>query len=444
MKRSALAVVASALALALSARADGPVQTRVSIKSQPEGATVIVDGRDRGTTPTMLFDLQPGRHHIKFRLAGYQEADRFFDTKEGPFIEKSEVLVEEKGLLLLKTDPPGCNIAVDGVSVGVSPRLITNLAAKDSYSVRLSKAGYQTQTIAVKFNGREPLVREETLILDSGVVNVLSDPAGAEVSVNDVVRGATPVLVKGVPKGRATVKFKLPGFKDEVREIVMKAGDQQTLSIALTALPGTLNLTSIPEGASFYLHDKAYGRGPLAIPSLPPGEYMVRAEKEGFGTMTRKVTIANGESAREEFKLSNVMGKLEIRSSPPGAQIILDGRVVGTTSSSDPSAEFSDAFLVENLLEGDHRLVLKKDGYAEALRHPAIQSTKTSRHNVRLRRVFIPDVELVTVRGTYRGMLVNVGPEYVEIEVSLGITRSFPRSEIRKMETLSTPGAAVK
>ena len=424
------------LAMCVSAFAEDPVQLRVSIKSQPEGATVIVDGRDRGTTPTVLFDLKPGRHHIKFRLAGYQEIDRFFDTKEGPFIEKSEVLVEEKGLLLLKTDPPGCHISIDGVSSGVTPRLITGLAAKDTYSVRLSKAGYQTQTISVKFNGREPLVREETMILDSGVVNVLSDPAGAEVSVNDVVRGVTPLLVKGVPKGRAVVKFKMPGFKDEVRELVMRAGDQQTLSIALSALPGTLNLISVPEGASFYVNDKAYGRGPIAIPSLSPGEYSVRAEMDGYGTMTRTVTISNGESAREEFRLSNVMGRLEVRTSPPGAQVVLDGRAVGTTSSSDPEAEFSDVLPIENLLEGEHVLVVRKDGYAESIRHPAIHSTKTSRHNVRLRRVFKPDVEIVTSRGTYQGMLVNVTPEHVAVEVSLGITRSFPRSEIRKMNTL--------
>lgn len=423
-------------ALCASVFAEDPVQLRVSIKSQPEGATVIVDGRDRGTTPTVLFDLKPGRHHIKFRLAGYQERDRFFDTKEGPFIEKSEVLVEEKGLLLLKTEPPGCHISIDGVSSGVTPRLITGLAAKDTYSVKLSKPGYQTQTISVKFNGREPLVREETMILDSGVVNVLSDPAGAEVSVNDVVRGVTPLLVKGVPKGRAVVKFKMPGFKDEVRELVMRAGDQQTLSIALTALPGTLNLLSVPEGASFYVNDKAYGRGPIAIPSLAPGEYSVRAEMDGYGTMTRMVTISNGESAREEFRLSNVMGRLEVRTSPAGAQVFLDGRMVGTTSSSDSGAEFSDVLPVENLLEGEHVLIVKKDGFAESIRHPAIQSTKTSRHNVRLRRVFKPNVEIETTRGTYQGMLVNVTPEYVEVEVSLGITRSFPRSEIRKMNTL--------
>ena len=424
------------VALCAHAFAEEPVQLRVSIKSQPEGASIIVDGRDRGTTPTVLFDLKPGRHHIKFRLAGYQEKDRFFDTKEGPFIEKSEVLVEEKGLLLLKTDPPGCHIAIDGVSSGVTPRLITGLAVKDTYSVKLTKAGYQPQTISVKFNGREPLVREETMVLDSGVIHVLSDPAGAEVAVNDVVRGVTPLLVKGVPKGRAMVKFKLPGFKDEVRELVMRAGDQQTLSVAMTALPGTLNLISIPDGASFYVNDKAYGRGPVAIPSLSPGEYSVRAEMDGYGTMTRTVRISSGESAREEFRLSNVMGSLEVRSSPPGAQVVLDGRILGTTTASGEGTEFSDAFIVESILEGEHTLVLRRDGYAEAVRHPMIQNSKTSRQSVRLRRVFSPDLEIETSRGTYRGMLVNATPEYVEMEVSLGIIQRFLKSEIRKMNPL--------
>ena len=82
----------------LSAATDQP-SARVSITSQPAGATVIIDGMDRGTTPITLFDLAPGRHHLKYRLAGYVEHDRFFRTDEGPFIEKSEVLSEEKGLL---------------------------------------------------------------------------------------------------------------------------------------------------------------------------------------------------------------------------------------------------------------------------------------------------------------------------------------------------------
>ena len=148
------------------------MQLRVDVTSQPSGATVIVDGQERGTTPVTLFDIAPGRHHLKYRLSGYEDSDTFFNTHEtpGPYIEKNGVLEEVKGLLLLKTEPAGADIQIDGVSVGQTPRLITNLPVKGSYSVKFRKAGYQDQTISIKFDGRKPLVREETLALDSGIV----------------------------------------------------------------------------------------------------------------------------------------------------------------------------------------------------------------------------------------------------------------------------------
>ncbi len=434
--------LAAAAFLAFPAFAQEKVQARVTVTSQPSGATVIVDGMDRGTTPVTLFDLSPGRHHIKYRLAGYGEADRFVDTgREGPFIEKNVVLQEDKGLLLLKTDPPGASIVIDGVAVGQTPRLVTHLAAKDTYNVKLRKAGYQEQLIQVRFDGRRPLVREETLVLASGTVNVLSDPSGAEVTVNGIVRGTTPILVREVPRGRAVVKCRLDGFGEEVRELAINAGDVQTLSVPLKGLPGTLRLSSVPEGARFYLNDEPRGRGPLAIPGLKPGEYVVRAEMDGYGTMTKTVSIDNGVSAAEEFRLSNVMGRLEVCTQPVGAQVWLDGRLVGITKSKDPDAEFSDVLAVENVLEGEHTLVVKKDGYSDTTRHPKIKNSQTSKqHHVRLARIFTPDIEIVTARGTYTGVLVANTADSVVIEVKLGITQSFARDEIRKITFLTKSG----
>ena len=423
--------------LGLQAFAQEKIQTRVNISSQPSGATVIVDGQDRGTTPITLFDLAPGRHHLKYRLAGYVERDRFFDTHEGPFIEKNEVLVEEKGLLLLKTDPADCDIQIDGMSVGRTPRLITNLSVKDAYSIRLRKPGYLDQVISVKFDGRKPVVREEKLVLASGTIEAMSEPAGAEVTVNGIVRGVTPIKVMDVPKGRATVKFHLDGFADEVRELAISAGDVQTLPIVMRGLPGTLHLVSVPDGARFYVNGEARGKGPLAITGLTPGDYAVRAELEGYGTVSKTVVLGNGESAREEFRLSNVMGRLEVRTSPAGAQVVFDGRVLGTTAEVSPDSEMSAIFPIENVVEGEHTLIVRKDGYAEALRRPNIRNSKTSVANVRMKRVFIPDVEVVTARGSYQGVLVSNTPEAVVLEVSLGITRSFPREEIRKINFLN-------
>ena len=429
-------VAICAMLLSLPLLADNQTSCRVNITTQPEGASVIVDGRDRGTTPITLFDLAPGRHHLKLRRAGYVERDRFFNTSEGPFIEKSEVLEEIKGILLLKTEPEGCNILVDGVSMGQTPRLITTLSAKDVYEVRLRKAGYQDHVINVKFDGRVPLVREEKLVLASGVVDVMSEPSGAEVVINGISRGTTPVKVSGIPKGLATVVLRMNGFADKTFELRVNAGDVQTLSTALERLPGTLYLVSVPEGARFYLNGEARGKGPLAITGLTPGDYKVRAELDGYGVLERTVSIGNGESAREEFKLSNVMGRLEVRSSPAGAQVVFDGRVLGTTKAQDANAEFSDVFAIDNILEGEHTLLLKKDGYSESVRHPKIKNSKTSVANVRLRRIFTPNVEIITARGEYRGVLVSRTPTEVVLEVSLGITRSFPQSEIRKFSWL--------
>ena len=427
----------AAFAIPFAVFAQERVQTRVTITSQPAGASVIIDGMDKGTTPITLFDIAPGRHHLKYRLPGYEERDRFFDTNDGPYIEKNEVLEEVKGLLLLKTDPPDCDIQIDGVSIGRTPKLITHLPARGTYSIRLRKAGYQNQTISVRFDGRKPLVREEKMLLSSGTINIISDPAGAEVVVNGVSQGVTPVEVTQVPKGQAVVKFHLDGFADDTRELSINAGDVQTLSVSLRALPGTIHLSSVPDGARFYVNNEARGKGPLALPGLKPGDYSVRAELEGYGTMTKTITLDNGQSVREEFRLSNVMGRLEVRTSPVGAQVFLDGKSYGATRSKDPEAEFSDILAIENVMEGEHTLVMKMDGYADKTCHPKIKSESTAKfHNQRLRRIFTPDVEIVTARGSYQGVLIKRTGDRVEIETKPGITQSFSRDEIRDIKFL--------
>lgn len=428
--RAAYAAIVMFLASALFAQ-EPVIRTRVNVSSQPSGATVIVDGRDRGTTPVTLYDLGPGAHHLRYRLSGYVECDRFFTMDEGPVLEKSETLEPEKALFLLRTIPEGCNITIDGMAAGMTPRLFTDLLAKETYKIKLTKTGYLPQTLSVKFNGREPLVREETMVLDSGTIRISSEPAGAEVFVNGVPRGISPVVVGDVPKGRAVVKFCLEGFHEEVRELSMRAGDTLNLPIVLRPLPGTLHLVSVPEGARFYLDDVARGEGPLVITDLKPGEYRIKAVKEGYGELEKTVTIVAGESLREEFRLSNVMGRLEIRTEPVGATIVFDGRILGDTKGVDGALR-SDIFHVENVLEGEHVIIVRKEGYEETSRKVKIRNSHTSQANIRLKRIFLPDVEIETSHGIVRGAFVEERADSIVVEVSLGITQAIPRSDIRK------------
>ena len=422
---------AAAVACAQEARV-----IRCDFTSQPDGASVAVDGVVRGIAPITLYDLRPGRHHVRFEKNGYEAADDFLALADGRPAQKNAVLSPLKGLLLLTSEPAGCDISAGGLSLGVTPRLITSLDAKDVHRLLLQKPGYQPRPVEIRFSGRTPLVRHETLIVDSGVVEVASDPVGAEVTVNGLPRGRTPVTVRGVPKGRATVTLRKQGYGDETREIALSAGDRQSVFVKLGALPGTMNLTSVPDGARFYVNDVPRGNGPVHLTDLAPGKYVVRVEKDGYATSTRTVTLVNGGSVVEEFRLSNVMGRIEVRTAPVGAQVVLDGAVVGVTRSRAPDTEVSDVFAVENVLEGEHTLVLRLDGYAEAVRHPVVENRKTQSLSVRLKRIFTPNVEIVTDSGTHRGVLVSNTSAGVEVEVSPGISRTFQHGEIRKLNFL--------
>ena len=408
--------------------------TRLDVVSQPAGASVIIDGVERGIAPLTLFDLKPGRHHVKFRLAGFEDGDRFCELELNRPLQQSVVLEPVHGILLLKSEPSDCNITIDGVSVGQTPRLVTTLSVTDKHHVVLAKTGFRPSEFDVQFVGRKPVVRTEKLLLDAGVLEITTDPAGAEVMVNGVPRGKSPVTVHDVPKGSAVVKVSMDGFEPEVREVRVAPGDRLALPIPLKGLPGTLYLSSVPDSARFYVNDDFRGVGPLTLNNLKPGSYDVRAELEGYGTMYETVEVANGTAARKEFRLSNVMGRIEIVTIPVGVQITMDGRILGTTRSTDPNATKSDPFAIENVLQGEHAITLKADGYTTVVKHPNVENSKTEQMSVRLKRFFKPDVILYTSSGEVTGRLIRNGADYIELEISLGVNKSIPRANVRKLE----------
>ncbi len=433
MKMVLFAVV-SLLSVALSAQESTAI--RCDFTSQPEGAGVVVDGNMRGVTPITLYDIAPGRHHVRFEMQNYESVDDFVNLTPGGLVQKNAVLSPVKGLLLLTSDPAGCDISIDGYSLGQTPRLIASFDAKDVYKLSLQKPGYQPRSVDVRFDGRRPLVRHETLIIDSGVIDVTSDPAGADVVVNGQPHGTTPVTVRNVPKGRATVTLRMQGFDEETRELSVVAGESQTLFVKMSGQPGTISLSAVPDDARFYVTDQPEGRGPVILKNLKPGKYAVRVEREGFATVRKDFHLLNGGSIVEEFRLANVMGRLEVRTIPGGAQVLLDGAVVGVTKTRGEDTDPSEVLVVENVREGEHNVVIKREGYADVSKHPVIENQKTQSLNIRMKRIFTPNVEVETGNGVYRGMLISNTPLGVEVEVSLGIIRTFQQSEIRRLSFL--------
>ncbi len=443
MKKSLKVAVLTAVFTAIAGFAPVAARTaaqqyRVDLTSSPEGAEVMIDGVTRGVTPLALYDLQSGEHRVRFSLKGYECADDFFRLAgEAQFVSRHVSLVAQKGLLLVTTEPEGCEIAINGFSAGTTPRLITTLDATTAHKLVISKTGYQSKTVEIRFAGRAPLVRHEKLVQDSGSLRIESEPAGAKVSVNGIERGTTPLELAEIPRGRVALALELDGYEPEKREVALTAGEEQKVTVTLKPRPSSLMLTSVPDGARFYLDGVACGRGPVIIDAVACGTHLVRAELEGYATVAREVKIGLAEKVSEEFRLENTRGRLEVRTSPAGAQVLVDGRQVGVTKSQTNSPRaMSEILTVENLDAGEHVLTVRRDGYAEVVKHPVVEVSRTTQATVKLQRMFTPNVEIATWSGSYKGVFVDRTDEAITLEVSMGILRTFQISEIREIKWL--------
>lgn len=411
----------------------------VAFTSEPQGASVEIDGVARGVTPLRVFDLAPGAvHRARFSLPGYESEDVFVSTDDEGSVSKHVRMSPVKGLLLVTSEPSGAKIVLNGDTIGLTPRLVVSLNAKDTHTLVVKKEGYLDSTVEVKFDGRTPMVRHVPLTIDSGTLNITSKPAGANVLVNGKPFGVTPIAAAGVPKGRVSVSLSKEGWQTQSREILVKAGDGQECFFELMPLPASLRLVATPPEARFYVAGDPMGRGPVEMKNLEEGEYLVRVECDGYAPEERKVFVARGKTAFEEFNLQEIVGGLELRTIPAGAMVVIDGKRKGFTEGApgNPNAA-SDLFTVSGVAEGRHTLVVKCDGYAEHVEKIEIKSGQTVEKKIKLRKEFRPDYKLVLTTGeVVTGVLVSAEGVNYKITVKPGVDRSIPASHVVKIEPI--------
>ncbi len=424
-----------ALLLAAGLGAANQPPARLDVTARPETTRVYVDGVSRGTVQTgtlNVFDLEPGRHLLHLEAPGYRVKDEFFTIAEGEFLRRDFELSREKGLLLLQSSPAGADVKQGGVSVGVTPLLLTELPTDSTYAFELSLPGYQSKRIDVALAGRRPVVRTETLTLDSGLVTVSSEPSGAEVLLGGVSRGRTPLSLSRIPKGAVTVEVQLPGYRTEKRELRIQPGVEERLDFRLKGLPAQLTVVSAPEGARVLMDDEYKGKTPVEMTDVSPGLHVLRLELQGFAPNARTIVLENGERKTEEFAFESILGRIEVTTTPPGAKVMVDGRSFGTTSAKTATATKSDVFTVDKIEAGEHTVTVNLQGYREASRKVMVEAKKSVQTQFRLKRMFVPDTEIDTATGTYKGVLITPSPpDVVRLEVREGITQDFRRENIR-------------
>jgi hypothetical protein len=158
-----------------------------------------------------------------------------------------------------------------------------------------------------------------------GSVAIASAPSGANVYLDNVIRGITPVTIDAVPNGRHTVLLRLDGYED-YSEAVVVTGDTHQVDAGLTgrsvpaittsvpaagtttvaggatvstrpavqAGTGTLSVTTTPDGALVYIDGQMKGITPATIPGLAAGNHSVKLIRDGYQDFETSTVITPG------------------------------------------------------------------------------------------------------------------------------------------------------
>ena len=175
----------------------------VTITSQPAGAGVDVDGRNRGRTPLELTDLAPGRHEYTLSRSGYRDYYGEF-TIAGLF-----------GSIVVTSDPVGAEIIVDSQPRGQAGEngLALNRVPYGKHEITARLQGYVDVVKTVDLKSSGPIGVTFRLGYGKGFLRIESEPTGAFLFVNERQVGKTPYTAEVAPSSYS-LRMSRRGFYD--------------------------------------------------------------------------------------------------------------------------------------------------------------------------------------------------------------------------------------
>jgi hypothetical protein len=164
-----------------------------------------------------------------------------------------------KSFLSLSTNPPGAKLTIDKKVIGNSPLDQFVLDKEGDINLIISKQGFDTidtlirtefgKTLNLAFSlmpNVNSTVNSKSKTMDSGGLNISSNPSGAEVWFNGENLGETPLEMSEIPTGTHRILIHKSGFNDYKQSVVISRNKTTTLpTINLSCLGNRQMLRSL-------------------------------------------------------------------------------------------------------------------------------------------------------------------------------------------------------
>lgn len=300
-----------------------PVVTeKLSVTTNPPGATIYLNKTSIGSAPVKNFTTEIGQINLKVEKVGFASKDTIVTVQKGKENSFAFVLTKviEKGNLKISSDPSGAEVWLDKDKIGTTPFEKTNLVV-GIYPLIIRKKGYEdyTKSVSVSANKTTEITAIKLTQVERLTVN--SETAGAEILVDGKSYG-TKKFDDNVVLGGHTITIRKDGFTTYEEKVKIEANKPKVITKKLVPTVisqyGTLTVSSEPSGAEVLINDKSVGKTPLKNHKISVGESKITIRKDGFRpyTETKKIELNNPTNVSK--KLVQLMGKVEIYAEPFG------------------------------------------------------------------------------------------------------------------------------
>lgn len=153
----------------------------LSIATQPEGASVTIDGKNVGTAPVKLIEVDTGKHTIIIQKPGYFQKKVVLTLTEPGHTPLTLSLVAP-GILSIVTSPDSAIVMLNGEVRGPAP-YTDSLLKPGTYRLEIRKDSYVSIMDTLEITGGSVVARHDTLHFTSAYtdsVNVLAKNTAAK------------------------------------------------------------------------------------------------------------------------------------------------------------------------------------------------------------------------------------------------------------------------
>ena len=255
--------------------------------------------------------ISAGNRKIELRFDRYFPIEKeIFVNGKGEIQEYSFDLDPSWADVSISTEPVDVSIFNGNERLGNTPSTIQLIQGKNTLSLR--KSGYKDYEIQLDIVAQDSVSLESLILSRLDVpLEIISEPEGASININDEYRGLTPMEIMLEPLVEHKILISKPGYKDinnqlrldTIESLSSKGKNSEVLDYFLEEILGQVSFVGT-DGAKVYRSDDLIGVIPFDIEMISE-EQILKVKKDGLVTQEIKMTPNPNYPQKIEVKLLN-------------------------------------------------------------------------------------------------------------------------------------------